>query len=89
MDARELEVRCARCNAGFAIGTRVCIHCSQPIGRGLLGEAPLPAAAGDDAELDAPQEPQAPPTLWARLGPGLVALVFVALSVLSRACLNG
>jgi hypothetical protein len=27
------EVNCTRCSVSFPVGTRVCLHCGQPIGR--------------------------------------------------------
>lgn len=33
MDAKELEVRCDHCDAGFAVGTKLCVHCQRPLRR--------------------------------------------------------
>jgi hypothetical protein len=82
MDAREIEVRCRNCNAGFAKGTRFCIHCQQPLGARAWGTEPESTA---DA-LDVPEPSPEPNTLWSRIGPGAVALLFVALSLVLRMC---
>ena len=39
MDARDLEVRCDTCDAGFAVGTKVCVHCQTRLGRRSLDAA--------------------------------------------------
>ena len=31
--ANPYEVYCTHCNVSFPVGTRVCVHCGQPIGR--------------------------------------------------------
>lgn len=48
------EVYCTHCSVSFPVGTRVCIHCGQPIGRtaaeaaaGLLTPASDEQAAQD------------------------------------------
>jgi hypothetical protein len=92
MNARELEVRCANCNAGFAIGTRVCVHCGQRLGSGvraldepseLHGRNPA-----DPAEAEAADEAAdgGPGGLWAKIAPGFLTLLLLGLGIVSRAC---
>ena len=45
--ANPYEVYCTHCNVSFPVGTRICVHCGQPIGRmaavasALRGPAPI------------------------------------------------
>lgn len=78
MDARDLEVRCAGCDAGFAAGTRRCIHCGLALGgRGPQIFAP-PADAGAEPAEESAQ-------LSSLLSGGVMLAVVVA-SALIRAC---
>jgi hypothetical protein len=89
MNAREFEVRCANCDAGFAVGTRHCIHCGQRLGAGVLPglQRRNPADPADPAEADDAQAEEATPAgVWARIAPGFLTLLFIAIGVLGRAC---
>ena len=44
------EVRCTRCSVSFPVGTRVCMHCGQPIGRPATEMAGLPRVMASDEE---------------------------------------
>ena len=48
MDARDLEVRCSGCGAGFAAGTRTCIHCGQRLASGGSSLDPRPLSTEED-----------------------------------------
>jgi len=41
MNAEDHEVRCQQCGAGFAVGTRRCVHCGGRLGK--RGATPSPA----------------------------------------------
>ncbi len=57
MESNSYEVRCERCHAGFAAGTRRCVHCGGPLGAGFLGIrlAQPGAEAPDEEQLQVPQ----------------------------------
>ena len=82
MDARELEVRCAGCGAGFAVGTRRCISCGQELGS-RPGSSLLLAPGVPDAD-----EPDTQNTWLMNLLSALVMLALVTASALLRACGN-
>jgi hypothetical protein len=87
MDARELEVRCLHCNAGFAAGTRSCVHCQRPLGGTWQRRQFEVDAASRDG--DVPDGPAAADFgLWGRLGPGLLTVVLIGISVLSKVCVG-
>jgi len=50
------EVYCTRCRVSFPVGTRVCMHCGQPIGRAAAAAAAAAAlqrsAAPDEDALE-------------------------------------
>jgi hypothetical protein len=78
MDARELEVRCDHCNAGFALGTDRCVHCGEPLLQRwttLQREEGLESGPGG-----------ALARVWLRMGPGAIALLFVGVSLITRSC---
>jgi hypothetical protein len=81
MDARDFEVRCADCGAGFAIGTQRCIHCGA-----RLGVRSLPTLlASSGAEPGEPSDPTEG-GLRSNLLSGGIMLALVAASALMRAC---
>ena len=64
MDASDLEVRCPDCEAGFAVGTRVCVHCQRPLDRRARIPTRPPVGEGRAAssrprEIDPEPEPSA------------------------------
>ena len=78
MDARDFEVRCVDCGAGFAVGTQRCIHCGA-----RLGARTLPSlVASSDAGSSEPAESGLPSNL---LSGGIMVPLVVA-SSLMRAC---
>lgn len=92
------EVRCQPCDVSFPVGTRMCIHCGERIGRGgLLRLGPLSDADGELRELGAdemPFEPEVeveepPRGRFARIGVTLVWLIVVVLSSIARSCQEG
>jgi hypothetical protein len=86
MDARDLEVRCSGCGAGFAVGTRRCIHCGLPLGP---RSAPAPFAAPGGPPAGADPDTDDSPAENARLNgllSGGVMLAVVLGSALLRAC---
>jgi hypothetical protein len=44
------EVNCARCRVSFPVGTRVCIHCGQPIERPGAERVGVPRSTASDEE---------------------------------------
>ncbi len=52
--ANPYEVYCTRCKVSFPVGTRICVHCGQPIGRapvaapGLRGPVPIDSDPQDE-----------------------------------------
>jgi hypothetical protein len=80
MDAREFEVRCQPCDAGFALGTPRCVHCGEP----LVQRSTALHLEEDGAAVSVPGGPLA--RVWTRLGPGFVALLFVGVSMITRSC---
>ena len=44
------EVYCTRCSVSFPVGTRVCLHCGQPIGRTAAVVAALQRSAAPDED---------------------------------------
>jgi hypothetical protein len=80
MDARDLEVRCTHCNAGFAAGTRTCVHCQRPLGSRLR------LAQGGAGAVDADGELPERLGIWGRIGPGVLAALFIGISMISRMC---
>ena len=84
MDARDLEVRCEWCDAGFAAGTRTCIHCGRALGR----RPAVPHTGLFDREADASEdgEERTLSGFWSNIVPGIAMLAFVLLSYLIRAC---
>ena len=44
----EFSVRCAQCETTFALGTKRCVHCGGPLGKGLVAAL---QAAGDHQPL--------------------------------------
>jgi hypothetical protein len=76
------EVYCRSCRVSFPVGTRRCIHCGQPVGRGAAAAATAarPAAADEDLFEDMPGRSVAfsPMTL--------VWLLAAAATVIYRAC---
>jgi hypothetical protein len=89
MDARDLEVRCAGCGAGFAVGTRRCIHCGQPLVAGAsLGDSTLQTLpTRDEAPADvADGEETAQSTRRNSMLSGLLMLGLVVVSSLIRNC---
>ena len=81
MDARDLEVRCSGCGAGFAIGTQRCVHCGGVLGSGggALSMSTHGEPAADDASAENAQR------LTSVLSGG-VMLAVVLVSWLIRAC---
>jgi len=72
------EVYCTRCSVSFPVGTRVCLHCGQPIGRAAAAPAPLQRSAASDEdvleELRTPSLKFSPLTLaWLVAGVATVA----------------
>jgi hypothetical protein len=89
MDARDLEVRCAGCGAGFAVGTRRCIHCGQPlVARPSLDALTLQTLpTSDEAPADAADvEETAKNARRNSMLSGLVMLGLVVVSSLIRNC---
>ena len=88
MDARDLEVRCEWCDAGFAAGTRTCVHCGHALGRPRRArqDDDSPFAGGHD-EQD--EEGRTLGSFWSNVVPGIAALGFVLLSYLLKACQAG
>lgn len=92
MDARDLEVRCEACDAGFAEGTRTCVHCNRPLGR--RSRAPqatrdlFDPATSDEApsEGDEDEGELRRASFWGNLVPTLAAIAFVLVSFILRAC---
>jgi hypothetical protein len=48
--ANPYEVYCTHCSVSFPVGTRVCFHCGQPIGRVPVAAPTLRGSAPIDAE---------------------------------------
>ncbi len=85
MDARDLEVRCAGCGAGFAVGTRRCIHCGLPLGaRSAPKLFTVPDTPTPSAEPD--RDDSAENARLSGLLSGGVMLAVVVASALLRAC---
>ncbi|HEY8155225.1 MAG TPA: hypothetical protein VII72_13950 [Myxococcota bacterium] len=76
------EVYCTRCNVSFPVGTRVCMHCGQPIGRA----ASAPRALGGPGPFD--EEPaEEPPARSVAFSPmTFVWLLAAAATVIYRSC---
>jgi hypothetical protein len=83
MDARDLEVRCSGCGAGFAIGTRRCIHCGRDLGAPRAPTLPGATDAEPDADPRATQK-----AMLTNLLSGAVMIALLAVSALMRACNN-
>ena len=81
MDARELEVRCSGCGAGFAIGTQRCIHCGLPLG----ARRASPLRALQDADSNAEDAPAESARLNGLVS-GAIMVALVVTSALMRAC---
>ncbi len=118
MDARDLEVRCESCDAGFAAGTPECIHCGRRLPKKRRSADPDLRLQSSSRDLgnpaDFPHEPELERTPEARarrpregpgpaqpeeddipvgglinnLFPGMLALGFLAVSYVLRACGN-
>jgi hypothetical protein len=72
------EVSCARCRVTFPVGTRVCLHCGQPIGRPAV--VLRPAGPEEILEQDLPARPLA-------FSPMTLVWVLAAVAtVIYRAC---
>jgi hypothetical protein len=84
MDARELEVRCSGCGAGFAVGTRSCVHCGRALGARSGQELLLPPP-GTDTDSGAEQASDENARLNSLLSGGVMLAVVLA-SALIRAC---
>jgi len=54
--ANPYEVYCTHCSVSFPVGTRVCMHCGQPIGRVAVAAAALrgPGPIDDDPQEELP-----------------------------------
>jgi hypothetical protein len=83
MDAKDLEVRCATCGAGFAIGTRRCIHCGQSL---AARAAPEWLATTSDTEPSPEQDSPAENVRMNSIISGAVMISIVVASSLIRHC---
>jgi hypothetical protein len=80
--ANPYEVYCTRCNVSFPVGTRVCVHCGQPIGRAAAAARALGAPRPLD---DEPSEDL--PTRSVAFSPmTFVWLLAAAATVIYRSC---
>jgi hypothetical protein len=48
--ANPYEVYCTRCSVSFPVGTRMCMHCGQPIGRSAAAAAGLQSSTAPDVD---------------------------------------
>jgi hypothetical protein len=86
MDARDLEVRCSSCGAGFAIGTRRCIHCGQTLAPRGAPALTLPST-GDAPPIDLDGDGETAQNARRNsMLSGLIMLALVVGSTLLRAC---
>jgi hypothetical protein len=76
------EVYCTRCSVSFPVGTKVCLHCGQRIGRAGAAEAAglRPAAPDEMLEEELPTRSVAFSPLT------LVWLLIAVATVIYRAC---
>jgi hypothetical protein len=75
------EVYCTHCSVSFPVGTRVCLHCGQPIGRSAASAAALQrsAAPDEDALEDFPmRSPKFSPLTLAWLVAGVATVAYRA-----------
>ena len=85
MDARELEIRCPSCDAGFAVGTQRCIHCGRPLGTlGQLTQAMSTLSTPADGQRAEEDSGQAAALNGVISGGAVVALMVA--TWLIRAC---
>jgi len=87
-DANYFEVRCERCQASFAPGTKQCVHCGAALGRRLLAFDTLSGAraAGPTPGDLQPGVPDAAPQLGRIVQIAMIALAVVA--AIARACFD-
>ncbi len=80
--ANPYEVYCTRCKVSFPVGTRVCVHCSQPIGRVSVA---APTLRGP-APIDADPEDELPTRSMAFSPMTFVWLLAAVATVIYRSC---
>jgi hypothetical protein len=80
--ANPYEVYCTRCGVSFPIGTRVCVHCGQPIGRA----AALATALRGPAPIDEDPQEQLPTRSVAFSPMTFVWLLAAVATVIYRSC---
>ena len=80
--ANPYEVYCTRCKVTFPVGTRVCVHCGQPIGRVSVAAPTLRGPAPSDAD---PQD-ELPTRSMAFSPMTFVWLLAAAATVIYRSC---
>ena len=80
--ANPYEVYCTRCRVSFPVGTRVCVHCGQPIGR---APAAAPALRGP-APIDADPPDELPTRSMAFSPMTFVWLLAAVATVIYRSC---
>lgn len=84
------EVLCNRCDVTFPIGTRHCIHCGGPIGRGRgLFTAVSEASAASEAEARETEAEEEPPRSSAFSPVALLWAVLIAGGAIYRSCSGG
>ena len=81
--ANPYEVYCTRCNVSFPVGTRVCVHCGQPIGR----VAAVAGALRSPGPIDEEPQEELPPTRSVAFSPmTFVWLLAAVATVIYRSC---
>jgi len=81
--ANPYEVYCRHCNVSFPVGTRVCVHCGQPIGRA----AAVPRALlGGPGPLDEDPPDELPTRSMAFSPMTFVWLLAAVATVIYRSC---
>jgi ribosomal protein L37E len=81
------EVYCYHCEATFAVGTRRCVHCGQPIG----GRARRPRAEGapEVMQPEPMEEEVLEPSIARRLGGTSLWVLIAIAAAASRLCAEG
>jgi hypothetical protein len=81
------EILCPRCNVTFPVGSRHCIHCGGPLGRGRSLFAA--AQAGADAPPEEIEAAEEPPRSSAFSPVALLWAVLIAGGAIYRTCTGG
>jgi hypothetical protein len=89
MNAEDFEVRCTQCGAGFAIGTRRCVHCGGRLAKNGSATSPaygLPEPGVED--VDAADETPAEGGRGGLMSllPGLAMAAVVVVTSIMRSC---